>query len=100
MDLEELGSVPTPVMKYVNGIMVIRQQINYVDCGDLRPYKPTPAIAVKHNVTSFINTNLGCDVTKLVKCSYFKYYNVLQWESMFTIELNATKITHIEKSFK
>ncbi len=45
--------------------------------------------------------NSGCDVTRLIKRLYFKYYNVLEWESMFTLELGAAKNMHyIKKSFK
>ncbi len=62
----------------------------------LRLYKPRPSY-----LKLLTNMNLGCDVTWLIKRSYFKYYDILEWESMFTLELIAAKNTHyIKKSFK
>ncbi len=52
-------------------------------------------------VTLLTNMNSGPVVTRLIKCSYFKYYNVLWRESKFTLGLNAAKNTYcIKTSFK
>ncbi len=45
--------------------------------------------------------NSSCDVTKLIKRSYFKYYDVLERENMFTLGQNTAKSSnYIEKCFK
>ncbi len=43
--------------------------------------------------------NSGCDVTRLINRSYFKYYNVLEWENMFSLGQNTMFQTKVVQNY-
>ncbi len=47
------------------------------------------------------NMNSGHDVIRLIKRSYLKYYNGMEWECMYTLGINTVKnMQYIKNSSK